>query len=58
MNIIKNNKLKNIYFSIGHSNAVYVTCEKAVNNGCPQFTHLYNAMRGFDHSSPGKVNSP
>lgn len=56
MNIIKNNKLKNIYFSIGHSNADYDTCEKAVNNGCTQFTHLYNAMSGFDHRNPGIVN--
>ncbi|MGL5640474.1 MAG: N-acetylglucosamine-6-phosphate deacetylase [Mycoplasmoidaceae bacterium] len=56
MSVIKNNKIKNIYFSIGHSNASYEVCEKAVDNGCSQFTHLYNAMSGFDHRNPGIVN--
>ncbi|MGL5246366.1 MAG: N-acetylglucosamine-6-phosphate deacetylase [Mycoplasmoidaceae bacterium] len=56
MKVIKNNKIKNIYFSIGHSNASYEVCKKAVDNGCSQFTHLYNAMSGFDHRSPGIVN--
>lgn len=56
MNVIKSNKIKDIFFSIGHSNASYEICEKAVNNGCTQFTHLYNAMSGFDHRNPGIVN--
>ncbi|MGL5591284.1 MAG: N-acetylglucosamine-6-phosphate deacetylase [Mycoplasmoidaceae bacterium] len=56
MDVIKNNRIRNIYFSIGHSNASYEICEKAVNNGCTQFTHLYNAMSGFDHRNPGIVN--
>lgn len=43
------------WFSIGHSNDSYAQAIKGLKAGCTQFTHLYNAMSGFDHRHPGIV---
>ena len=45
-----NNKIKP---QIGHSLANYDCCTIAIKRGVRSFTHLYNAMSGFDHRNPG-----
>ena len=39
--------------SIGHSNASCATACKAIDKGCRHITHLFNAMSGLHHRSPG-----
>ncbi|MGL4647513.1 MAG: N-acetylglucosamine-6-phosphate deacetylase [Mycoplasmoidaceae bacterium] len=56
LKIIETNDDPLVFFSIGHSNADYFITKEAVQKGCTQFTHLYNAMSGFDHRKPGIVN--
>lgn len=38
---------------IGHSNADYETCVKALENGANAFTHTFNAMTPIGHREPG-----
>jgi len=38
---------------IGHSLADYNCCILAIKKGVNSFTHLYNAMSGFQHRNPG-----
>ncbi len=44
-------------FSIAHTNADYETATLAIKNGAKSFTHLFNAMTGLNHRSPGCVGS-
>jgi len=47
-----------ITVSIGHTAADYDTAIKAVKEqGIHHFTHVYNAMTGFTHRSPGVVGA-
>ncbi|WP_295159175.1 N-acetylglucosamine-6-phosphate deacetylase [Selenomonas sp. AE3005] len=47
-----------ITVSIGHTAADYDTAIKAVTEqGIHHFTHVYNAMTGFTHRSPGVVGA-
>ncbi|MBP9726498.1 MAG: N-acetylglucosamine-6-phosphate deacetylase [Gammaproteobacteria bacterium] len=39
--------------SIGHSNASCGTACEAIDKGCRHITHLFNAMSGLHHRSPG-----
>ena len=39
--------------AIGHSNADYATCVKALENGANAFTHTFNAMTPIGHREPG-----
>ena len=52
VNFLIKNKIKP---QIGHSLANFNTCKIAIKNGVESFTHLYNAMSGFDHRNPGVV---
>ena len=38
---------------IGHSNATYAECAKAIENGARSFTHTFNAMSAIGHREPG-----
>ena len=42
---------------IGHTLASTDICNLSINKGVESFTHLYNAMSGFDHREPGAVAS-
>ena len=42
---------------IGHTIASTDICNLSINKGVESFTHLYNAMSGFDHREPGAVAS-
>ena len=43
--------------SIGHTDADYDTVLSAVSAGANHFTHLFNAMTGLNHRSPGVVGA-
>ena len=42
--------------SIGHTNCDYETAQMGFNNGARLITHMYNAMRAFDHRDPGLID--
>lgn len=42
-----------IIVQIGHTNGTYEQGVQAINQGAKSFTHLFNAMSGFHHRSPG-----
>jgi len=46
-----------IVCSIAHSAADYNQAMKAFGCGCRQVTHLYNAMKSFNHREPGVVGA-
>ena len=51
-------KEKGILLSIGHTSADYGQAVAAVrDHGMGRFTHLFNAMTGFQHRSPGVVGA-
>ncbi|WP_077297875.1 N-acetylglucosamine-6-phosphate deacetylase [Virgibacillus pantothenticus] len=53
MEFISALKNANVNVSIGHSNADYDCCEKAIHEGANIFVHLFNGMSGFHHRNPG-----
>jgi N-acetylglucosamine-6-phosphate deacetylase len=46
-----------IMVAIGHTNASYETCQKALASGARFGTHLFNAMSAFESRSPGCVGA-
>lgn len=42
---------------LGHTAASYEEAAQAMHNGATGFTHLYNAMSGLHHRSPGAVGA-
>lgn len=42
-----------IVISVGHTNANFLETEQAINAGSTYATHLYNAMSGIHHRTPG-----
>ncbi|WP_119343622.1 N-acetylglucosamine-6-phosphate deacetylase [Facilibium subflavum] len=46
----KNNQ---VIASIGHTNCTAKQAKNAIDQGCLQATHLFNAMSGIDHRHPG-----
>lgn len=44
---------RDIIYSIGHSDASYEQGIAAMQNGASMVTHLFNAMRPFEHRNPG-----
>lgn len=42
---------------IGHSDADFETCKKALSLGAVSFTHTFNAMRPLSHREPGCVGA-
>lgn len=48
---------KHISLSIGHSDASYEEAIAAIKAGIKSSTHLYNAMSGLNHRSPGAVGA-
>lgn len=46
-----------ITFSIGHTTADYATASEAIKAGAAHVTHLYNAMPGLSHRSPGVIGA-
>lgn len=48
---------QNITLSVGHSNATYEEANNAFEKGIHLVTHLFNAMSGLHHRSPGLVGA-
>lgn len=48
---------KTVTISMAHTTADYETACQALENGASQMTHLYNAMPGFTHRSPGPIGA-
>ena len=46
-----------ILVQIGHTNASYEQVKEAMNYGATGFAHLFNAMTGLHHRSPGAVGA-
>lgn len=46
-----------VEISIGHSAANYEEAMAAIENGASHVTHLYNAMNGLTHRSPGIIGA-
>lgn len=55
LDIIPYLTLKNVIFSIGHTNTDYATGVKAIEQGATMITHLYNAMPQPHHRDPGVI---
>ncbi|WP_192483291.1 MULTISPECIES: N-acetylglucosamine-6-phosphate deacetylase [Cysteiniphilum] len=43
--------------SIGHTNCTAKEALEAIDRGCSQATHLFNAMSGIDHRKPGAATA-
>ena len=50
-------KTSNVIASIGHTNCTAKQTLVAIENGCSQATHLFNAMSGIDHRNPGAATA-
>lgn len=46
-----------IIVQVGHTNGTYEQGLQAINLGAKSFTHLFNAMSGLHHRSPGMVGA-
>ena len=46
-----------IIVSIGHTDASYDAAMDAIRHGASHFTHMFNAMTGFHHRSPGTLGA-
>ena len=46
-----------VVFSVGHSGADFATASLAFTSGAVHSTHLFNAMSGLHHRSPGVVGA-
>jgi N-acetylglucosamine-6-phosphate deacetylase len=44
---------QDIIASVGHSDATYDQVREGIKNGLTHVTHIFNAMRGFNHREPG-----
>ncbi len=57
MGLIPILKTRGLVVAIGHTNATYEQTLESFTKGVTHATHLYNAMRGFDHREPGVVGA-
>ena len=51
-NFIQNVR-ENVVLSLGHTNCSYEIAYNSIKEGVSLATHLFNAMSGFDHRTPG-----
>lgn len=57
-NLLITNLIENKYIvQIGHTNCSYEEAIDSLKKGATSFTHLYNAMTGLHHRSPGAVGA-
>lgn len=53
LELIQYARSKGIVVSLGHSNAALEEAKEAIRLGAGNATHLFNAMRAFNHRDPG-----
>ncbi|MDQ7786929.1 MAG: hypothetical protein RDU01_04925 [Thermodesulfovibrionales bacterium] len=53
LKLIRHMTGQGIIVSMGHSDATYAEAEAGFHAGARGITHLFNAMRGFQHREPG-----
>jgi N-acetylglucosamine-6-phosphate deacetylase len=53
LEVISEAARRNVFVSIGHSDAIMETAQAAVKAGARHATHTFNAMRPLDHREPG-----
>ncbi|WP_073589680.1 N-acetylglucosamine-6-phosphate deacetylase [Anaerocolumna xylanovorans] len=46
-----------IIMAMGHTNATFEEAQKAIYEGASHCTHIFNAMRHFDHREPGIIGA-
>lgn len=46
-----------VVISLGHTNADYETCKRAIELGVHHITHLFNAMAPLNHRNPGLIGA-
>ena len=49
--------VRGVVVSLGHTNASAAEASAAFDRGASTVTHLFNAMRGFEHRDPGVVGA-
>lgn len=57
VDVIRSLREKNVYVTMGHSNATYEEAEAGIEAGASIATHLYNGMKSFSHREPSIVGS-
>lgn len=57
LEVIEELRRRNVVVAVGHSGATFDEAETAFAAGVTAGTHLYNAMSGFSHRSPGLVGA-
>ncbi len=57
LEVIEELRRRNVVVAIGHSGATFEQAEAAFSAGATAGTHLYNAMSGFHHRTPGLVGA-
>lgn len=55
--VIKEGNKLGVRMSEGHTNATFEEAERGIDAGCTGATHLYNAMRGFEHREVGALGA-
>ncbi len=55
--LLKYARRRRLTVSIGHSDASFEEAERAVDAGATQATHVFNAMRPFNHRDPGIIGA-
>lgn len=55
MSLIPELTSRNMVVSIGHTDASFSEGQEAIEAGATMVTHMFNAMRPFDHRDPGIV---
>jgi N-acetylglucosamine-6-phosphate deacetylase len=55
--LLKYARRRGLRVSIGHSDATLEEAERALDAGATQATHVFNAMRPFNHRDPGIIGA-
>jgi N-acetylglucosamine-6-phosphate deacetylase len=55
MSLIPELTSRNTVFSVGHTDASFSEGQRAMEAGASMVTHMFNAMRPFDHRDPGII---
>jgi N-acetylglucosamine-6-phosphate deacetylase len=57
LEIISDATRRGVCVSLGHTNADFAQAQRGITAGARHATHMFNAMRRFDHRNPGVVGA-